>query len=60
MIEEITLDKQVEFEAQNILYSKKHDSYYNADTGAWVEKKCKDGACEFCKDRPETAYAASG
>lgn len=49
------IDKQAEFETQNILYNAKYDSYYNADTGEWVEKKCSDPECDYCKDRPDTA-----
>jgi hypothetical protein len=42
------------FSSIDKLYSQKYDAYYNARTGEWLEKKCRDTECEFCKDRPET------
>ncbi len=36
-------------------YSHKHDAYYNAGTGEWLEKQCSDKKCGFCKDRPAVA-----
>jgi len=41
--------------ATEFIYSRKYDSYYQASTGKWVEKKCSDPNCEFCKDRPDVA-----
>lgn len=33
-------------------YSKKHDSYYCEECDKWLEKSCKDKACDFCGERP--------
>lgn len=49
-------DLQAEFETQGVRYSHKHDAYYKAATGEWIEKTCGDSNCEFCKDRPERAF----
>lgn len=38
-----------------VAYSHKYDSYYNPDTGEWLEQKCSDPDCEFCADRPDNA-----
>jgi hypothetical protein len=37
----------------SIRYSTKHDAYYDAATGKWLEKPCGDPNCDFCRDRPE-------
>ena len=29
----------------------KHDAYYRDNS--WLESKCSDKTCDFCKDRPE-------
>lgn len=34
-------------------YSEKYDSYYCIDCNRWIEPKCSDPNCEFCKDRPD-------
>lgn len=34
-------------------YSQKYDSYFCADCDRWVEGRCSDPDCEFCKNRPE-------
>lgn len=34
-------------------YNEKYDAYYYVSTGEWVEPKCSDPDCEFCKNRPE-------
>lgn len=39
----------------NVKYNAKHDAYYNAETGEWLEKKCDDPECEFCANRPDNA-----
>lgn len=31
----------------------KHDAYWCEECGEWIERKCSDPECEFCKDRPE-------
>lgn len=36
-------------------YSMEYDSYYEPDTGKWVEDKCSDPECEFCANRPAKA-----
>ena len=41
--------------ATDVIYSYKHDAYYSATTGKWLEKQCGSPDCEFCKDRPATA-----
>jgi len=35
-----------------------HDAYYFVRTGEWVEPKCEDPVCAFCRDRPERHPAA--
>ncbi len=30
-----------------------YDSYYNEMTEEWLEKKCQDKDCHFCKSRPD-------
>ena len=34
-------------------YSEKFDAYYNAKANKWLEEKCSDTECEYCKNRPE-------
>lgn len=34
-------------------HSERHDAYFCRKCGEWLESKCKDPDCEFCKDRPE-------
>lgn len=34
-------------------YCEQYDAYYNPKTDEWLEKKCSDPGCEFCKDRPD-------
>ena len=29
------------------------DAYYCKDCNEWIDEKCFDPECEFCKDRPE-------
>lgn len=36
-----------------IEYSVRYDAQYEAETMLWVEEKCSDINCPFCKDRPE-------
>ena len=33
-------------------YSAEHDAYYCSYCNVWLEHKCKDKKCQFCKDRP--------
>lgn len=35
------------------LYSDKHDSYFCAYCDSWLEKRCSDPHCSFCKNRPK-------
>lgn len=30
-----------------------HDAYYCRQCGRWLEKKCRDRRCEFCRARPK-------
>jgi hypothetical protein len=30
-----------------------YDAHYFVRTGEWVEPRCEDAQCAFCKDRPE-------
>jgi len=39
----------------NKKYSEKHDAYYDADTGEWLDDVCDDPECEHCVGRPENA-----
>lgn len=34
-------------------YSEQYDAHYNPKTNEWIEKKCTDTECVYCKDRPE-------
>jgi hypothetical protein len=34
-------------------YSIEYDAYYNDETNQWLEDKCGDPNCEYCKNRPE-------
>lgn len=33
-------------------YSEEYDAKYNKEKDIWLEKKCSDRECTFCKDRP--------
>ena len=35
------------------------DAYYNAYTGEWLESKCSDQHCSYCRQRPAKAPIAS-
>ena len=34
-------------------YSVRYDAEYDPETMTWIEEKCSDVDCPFCKDRPE-------
>jgi hypothetical protein len=34
-------------------YSEKHDATYDEEKDIWLEDKCDDPNCEYCKDRPD-------
>jgi len=34
-------------------YCEKYDSFYDKEKDIWLEKKCKNQNCKYCKDRPE-------
>ncbi len=34
-------------------YCEKYDAFYNPETGEWLEEKCDDVKCGYCKDRPK-------
>jgi hypothetical protein len=36
-----------------IKFSKKFNVFYDYKEDKWLEEKCKDESCVFCKDRPE-------
>jgi hypothetical protein len=38
--------------SENRAYDDKYDSYYDAETGEWLESGCDDADCNFCKNRP--------
>jgi hypothetical protein len=38
---------------EDVRYSREYDAYYAASTGEWLEIKCDDPKCEFCRNRPE-------
>ena len=48
----LTID---EINDDDVIYSDAYDAYYNAKTGKWLEKKCSDIDCDFCKNRPAMA-----
>lgn len=33
-------------------YYEKYDAHYDDKKDIWLEEKCPDKDCEFCKDRP--------
>lgn len=33
-------------------YDETYDAYYDQRTGKWLEPKCRDKQCHFCKNRP--------
>ena len=33
-------------------YSEKHDCFYCEPCNLWVEEKCDDKECEYCRARP--------
>lgn len=33
-------------------HNEKHDAYYDNKKDEWLEDKCDNPNCEFCKDRP--------
>jgi hypothetical protein len=35
------------------LRNSKYDAYYCPVCVQWIEKKCGDENCEYCKDRPD-------
>lgn len=36
-----------------LIYSDKYDAYFCAYCNVWVEPKCGDPNCEYCKNRPD-------
>jgi hypothetical protein len=34
-------------------YSQKYDAYFCAKCDVWVESRCGDPDCEFCRGRPD-------
>ncbi|MEQ8153273.1 MAG: hypothetical protein ABRQ25_00020 [Clostridiaceae bacterium] len=36
------------------IYYEKYDTFFCAYCNEWIEKKCGDPDCDFCKDRPDT------
>ena len=38
---------------QAVNYSKEYDAHYCPMCDTWIEKKCSDVECEYCKNRPE-------
>ena len=34
-------------------YCIKHDAFYDQKNDKWLESKCNDPNCKFCKDRPD-------
>lgn len=37
-----------------LTYSKKYDTFYCRSCNEWLEAKCSDDKCMYCKTRPET------
>ena len=42
---------------KKIAYDQTFDSFYCVECGAWVEPKCGDRNCHYCKDRLATNFA---
>ena len=41
-------------------YNPIYDAYFDDISDCWLEKKCPDKDCEFCKDRPDKPSMATG
>lgn len=41
-------------------YSEEYDSFYCPICMNWLEKKCKDPDCEFCRKRPDKPEQNNG
>lgn len=39
--------------------NEKYDAYYNDKKDIWLEEKCDDSNCEFCKNRPSKPSEAN-
>lgn len=35
------------------VYCERYDAYFCAFCNEWLEEKCSDHTCYFCKDRPD-------
>ena len=33
-------------------FNERYDSFFNKEKDIWLEEKCDDPDCDFCKDRP--------
>lgn len=33
-------------------FNEKHDAFFDKEKDIWLEEKCNDPDCDFCKDRP--------
>ncbi len=38
----------------SLIYSEKYDAIFCAYCNEWIERRCGDPNCDFCKDRPDT------
>lgn len=38
-----------------IRHSEEYDAYYDDKTKKWLEPKCNDPKCDYCKKRPRIA-----
>jgi len=40
------------YKLKNRRYSDHYDAYYDVEEDIWLEGKCNNKKCLFCKDRP--------
>jgi hypothetical protein len=40
-------------ENEERVYCEEYDAHYNKKEDKWIENKCKDKNCVFCKSRPD-------
>jgi len=38
-------------------YSERYDAYFCTKCRTWIEGRCRDPECYYCKDRPEKSPA---
>ena len=52
-VRKVENEKMKKKELHEQKYNERYDAYYDEVKNIWLEKRCKDSTCEFCKDRPD-------